>query len=85
MIRVLWVKYKSQGRDDDFVPERRVTPHRCLPVNPASFKEHIQGKLERRELKSYLNNFTFQVSLQAKTLLKIHAHDFPSSFSLPSS
>ena len=28
------------------VPERSVTPHLCLPVKPASFSEHIQGKLE---------------------------------------
>ena len=29
------------------LPDRRVTPHRCLPLNPASFREHIQGKLVR--------------------------------------
>ena len=28
------------------LPERRVTPQRCLPVKPASFREHIQGNLE---------------------------------------
>ena len=27
-------------------PDRRVTPHRCLPLKPASFSEHIQGKLK---------------------------------------
>ena len=26
-------------------PERRVTPQRCRPAKPASFKEHIQGNL----------------------------------------
>ena len=28
------------------LPERSVTPQRCLPVKPASFREHIQGNLE---------------------------------------
>ena len=28
-------------------PESSVTPHLCLPLKPASFREHIHGKVER--------------------------------------
>ena len=31
-------------------PERRVTPHLCLPEKPASFSEHIHGNLRSKKL-----------------------------------
>lgn len=37
---------KEGERRISTLPERRVTPQRCLPVKPASFREHIQGNLE---------------------------------------
>ena len=40
-----WESDMEQQVYQKFVPERSVTPQRCLPVKPASFNEHIQGKL----------------------------------------
>ena len=41
-------------------PERRVTPQRCRPAKPASFKEHIQGNLSICDviLVCSINSFT---------------------------
>ena len=41
------------------IPERRVTPHRCLPEKPASFREHVQGKL-----RNVLNKLIFLFKVQ---------------------
>ena len=70
------------------LPDRRVTPHRCFPLKPASFSEHIQGKLNiyvscgGKSMKySYFWIYTCSVSLQIAGLFWVLGHDLSSLFS----